>query len=66
VTGLEARGEKWQAEDEETFTAPIREQGERRSHPYYILRRPAPCWRRPLSACADAPLGEPGYDVFRM
>jgi 3-methylcrotonyl-CoA carboxylase beta subunit len=75
--GFEARGEEWPAEDEEAFKAPIREQYERQGHPYYATARLwddgviDPAQTRTvlglaLSACANAPLGELGYGVFRM
>ncbi|GAA3721901.1 carboxyl transferase domain-containing protein [Streptomyces tremellae] len=74
---LEGRGEEWPAADEEAFRAPIREQYERQGNAYYATAR---LWddgvidpldtRRvvglALTACANAPLGEPGYGVFRM
>jgi len=75
--GLEARGEEWTAEDEEAFKAPIREQYERHGHPYYATARLwddgviDPAQTRTvlglaLSACANAPLEDVGYGVFRM
>jgi 3-methylcrotonyl-CoA carboxylase beta subunit len=75
--GLEARGEEWPAEDEEAFKAPIREQYEQQGHPYYATARlwddgvidPADTRTvlgLALSACANAPLEEVGYGVFRM
>jgi 3-methylcrotonyl-CoA carboxylase beta subunit len=75
--GLEARGEEWSAEEEEGFKAPIREQYETQGHPYYATARLwddgviDPAQTRTvlglaLSACANAPLGELGYGVFRM
>jgi 3-methylcrotonyl-CoA carboxylase beta subunit len=75
--GLEARGEAWPAEDEEAFKAPIREQYERQGHPYYATARLwddgviDPAQTRTvlglaLSACANAPLEDVGYGVFRM
>ena len=66
------------AEDEEAFKAPIREQYETQGNPYYATARLwddgviDPLDTRPvlglaLSACANAPAGEPvGYGVFRM
>jgi 3-methylcrotonyl-CoA carboxylase beta subunit len=74
---LEARGETWSAEDEEAFKAPIRAQYEHQGHPYYSTAR---LWDDgvidpldtrmvlglALSACANAPVDEPRYGVFRM
>src|SRR3712207_3022912 len=75
--GLEARGEEWPAEDEDAFKKPIRDQYETQGHPYYATARLwddgviDPAQTRTvlglaLSACANAPLGEVGYGVFRM
>ena len=75
--GLEARGEEWPADEEEAFKAPIREQYEHQGHPYYATARLwddgviDPAQTRTvlglaLSACANAPLEEVGYGVFRM
>ena len=72
-----AGGGTWSDADEEAFTRPIREQYERQGHPYYATAR---LWDDgvidpldtrmvlglALSACANAPLGAPGYGVFRM
>ncbi len=74
---LEARGEEWAAEDEEAFRAPVREQYETQGSAYYATARLwddgviDPLETRQvlglaLTACANAPLGEPGYGVFRM
>ncbi|GHG69888.1 carboxyl transferase domain-containing protein [Streptomyces griseocarneus] len=74
---LEARGEEWSTEDEEAFRAPIREQYETQGNAYYATARLwddgviDPLETRQvlglaLTACANAPLGEPGYGVFRM
>jgi 3-methylcrotonyl-CoA carboxylase beta subunit len=74
---IEAKGESWSAEEEDKFRAPIRAQYEHQGSPYYATAR---LWddgvidpldtRRvvglALTACANAPLGEPGYGVFRM
>ncbi|MCX9193030.1 methylcrotonoyl-CoA carboxylase [Carbonactinospora thermoautotrophica] len=74
---LAARGEEWPPEAEEEFKRPIREQYERQGHPYYSTAR---LWDDgvidpmdtrtvlglALSACANAPLEEPGFGVFRM
>jgi 3-methylcrotonyl-CoA carboxylase beta subunit len=73
----EAAGEEWSAEDEEAFKQPIREQYEHQGHPYYSTAR---LWDDgvidpmdtrtvlglALSACANAPIPEPRYGVFRM
>ena len=75
--GVEARGEEWSAEDEEAFKAPIRDQYEHQGHPYYATARLwddgviDPAHTRTvlglaLSACANAPLEDVGYGVFRM
>ncbi|MEU7046318.1 carboxyl transferase domain-containing protein [Streptomyces varsoviensis] len=79
---LEARGEEWSAEDEETFKAPVREQYETQGNAYYATARLwddgviDPLETRQvlglaLTACANAPLPQrdsaaPGYGVFRM
>jgi 3-methylcrotonyl-CoA carboxylase beta subunit len=73
----EGRGEDWSAEDEEAFKDPIREQYEVQGNPYYATAR---LWDDgvidpldtrdvvglSLSACANAPLPDAGYGVFRM
>ncbi|MGW0205298.1 carboxyl transferase domain-containing protein [Streptomyces sp. NPDC003233] len=74
---LEARGEAWAAEDEEAFKAPIRAQYERQGNAYYATARLwddgviDPLETRQvlglaLTACANAPLGDPQFGVFRM
>jgi 3-methylcrotonyl-CoA carboxylase beta subunit len=75
--GIEARGGKWSAEEEDAFKAPIREQYERQGSPYYSSARlwddgiidPADTRRvlgLAISASMNAPI-EPGrYGVFRM
>lgn len=74
---LEARGEAWPAEDEEAFKAPIRAQYERQGNAYYATARLwddgiiDPLETRQvlglaLTACANAPLGDPQFGVFRM
>ncbi|MGS2588020.1 carboxyl transferase domain-containing protein [Streptomyces hebeiensis] len=74
---LEGRGEEWTAEDEESFKAPIRAQYETQGNAYYATARLwddgviDPLETRQvvglaLTACANAPLGEPGFGVFRM
>jgi 3-methylcrotonyl-CoA carboxylase beta subunit len=74
---LEGRGEEWPAGAEEAFKAPIRAQYEEQGNAYYATARLwddgviDPLETRQvvglaLTACANAPLGEPGYGVFRM
>jgi 3-methylcrotonyl-CoA carboxylase beta subunit len=74
---LEARGESWPTEDEEAFKAPIRQQYEHQGNAYYATARLwddgviDPLETRQvlglaLTACANAPLGEPQFGVFRM
>jgi len=74
---IEAAGGTWSDDEERAFTQPVREQYERQGHPYYATAR---LWDDgvidpldtrmvlglALSACANAPLGQPGYGVFRM
>ena len=71
------RARSGRAEDEEAFKAPIRDQYEDQGHPYYATARLwddgviDPAETRTvlglaLSACANAPLEEVGYGVFRM
>ncbi|BCL20654.1 carboxyl transferase domain-containing protein [Streptomyces tuirus] len=74
---LEGRGEDWSAEDEDAFKAPIRAQYERQGNAYYASAR---LWDDgvidpldtrqvlglALTACANAPLGDPQFGVFRM
>jgi 3-methylcrotonyl-CoA carboxylase beta subunit len=74
---IEARGDSWSAEAEDTFKAPIREQYERQGHPYYATARlwddgvidPADTRTvlgLALSASLNAPIPEPRFGVFRM
>lgn len=74
---LEGRGESWPTEDEETFKDPIRQQYERQGNAYYATARLwddgviDPMETRQvlglaLTACANAPLGDPQFGVFRM
>ncbi|MEV5317965.1 carboxyl transferase domain-containing protein [Streptomyces sp. NPDC052687] len=74
---LQARGEEWPTEEEEAFKAPIRAQYERQGNAYYATARLwddgviDPLETRQvlglaLTACANAPLGEPQFGVFRM
>ncbi|MFB9462082.1 carboxyl transferase domain-containing protein [Streptomyces cinereospinus] len=74
---LEGRGESWSAEAEEAFKAPVRAQYERQGNAYYATAR---LWDDgvidpvdtrqvvglALTACANAPLGDPQSGVFRM
>src|SRR6478672_5777099 len=75
--GMEARGQEWSAEDEESFKAPIRDQYEHQGSPYYSTARlwddgvidPADTRRvlgMGLAAAANAPVPEPSYGIFRM
>ncbi len=70
-------GDGWPAEDEEAIKAPIRAQYEDQGHPFHATARLwddgviDPAQTRTvlglaLSACANAPLEEVGYGVFRM
>ncbi len=75
--GIEARGGKWSADEEEAFKSPIRAQYEREGHPYYATARlwddgiidPADTRRvlaLGLSAALNAPIPETRFGVFRM
>jgi 3-methylcrotonyl-CoA carboxylase beta subunit len=74
---LEAQGKQWPADDEERFKAPIREQFEQQSHPYYASARlwddgiidPAQTRRvlaLGLSASLSAPVETTDFGIFRM
>ncbi|MEV6108998.1 carboxyl transferase domain-containing protein [Streptomyces sp. NPDC051940] len=74
---LEGRGEEWSAEDEESFKSPVRAQYETQGNAYYATARLwddgviDPLETRQvlglaLTACANAPLGDPQFGVFRM
>lgn len=74
---LEARGQSWPTADEDAFKDPIRAQYERQGNAYYATARLwddgviDPLETRQvlglaLTACANAPLGEPRFGVFRM
>ncbi len=74
---IEAAGGEWPADEQAAFEAPIREQYERQGSPYYSTARLwddgviDPAETRDvlglaLDVVARAPLGEPGYGVFRM
>ncbi|MGF1653415.1 MAG: carboxyl transferase domain-containing protein [Actinomycetales bacterium] len=74
---LAARGQEWAPAEQEAFQAPIREQYERQGDAYYSTAR---LWDDgvidpgdtrdvlglALSACANAPLADVSYGVFRM
>ncbi|MFT3659920.1 MAG: carboxyl transferase domain-containing protein [Gordonia sp. (in: high G+C Gram-positive bacteria)] len=73
----ERSGQTWPAADEEAFKEPIRKQFEEQSDAYYSTARlwddgiidPADTRTvlgLALEACRYAPLGDPGYGVFRM
>ena len=73
----EAKGEEWTAEQEAAFKQPLLEQYETQGHPYYSTARlwddgvidPADTRMvlgLALSACANAPVEDPSYGVFRM
>jgi 3-methylcrotonyl-CoA carboxylase beta subunit len=75
--GIEARGGRWSAEEEEAFRAPILAQYEHQGHPYYASAR---LWddgvldpldtrmslALALSAAMNAPIPETKFGVFRM
>ncbi|CAM5335343.1 acetyl-CoA carboxylase subunit beta [Streptomyces spiroverticillatus] len=74
---IEGRGEEWAAEDEESFKDPIRAQYETQGNAYYASARLwddgviDPMETRQvlglaLTACANAPLADPAFGVFRM
>jgi 3-methylcrotonyl-CoA carboxylase beta subunit len=75
--GIETKGGRWSAEEEEAFKAPIRAQYERQGHPYYASARlwddgvidPADTRRvlaLALSASLNAPIPETKFGVFRI
>jgi 3-methylcrotonyl-CoA carboxylase beta subunit len=74
---IEAKGEKWSAQDEETFKAPIRQQYEDEGNPYYATARLwddgiiTPSETRQVlglafAATLNAPIPETRFGVFRM
>jgi 3-methylcrotonyl-CoA carboxylase beta subunit len=74
---MEARGEAWSGDDEESFKEPIRAQYEKQGHPYYATARlwddgvidPADTRRvlaLGLSASLNAPIEKTQFGVFRM
>ncbi len=75
--GLEARGEQWSSEDEESFKAPIRDQYDTQGSPYYSTARlwddgvidPVDTRRvlgMGLAVAAGVPTPDPSYGIFRM
>ncbi|MFJ6697858.1 carboxyl transferase domain-containing protein [Streptomyces sp. NPDC091272] len=74
---LEGRGEEWPAQAEEAFKEPVRAQYEQQGNAYYASARLwddgviDPTETRQvlglaLTACANAPLADPAFGVFRM
>ncbi|MFD6181511.1 carboxyl transferase domain-containing protein [Streptomyces goshikiensis] len=74
---IEGAGQEWPAEDEEAFKAPVRAQYEEQGNAYYATARLwddgviDPMETRQvlglaLTACANAPLGDRGFGIFRM
>jgi 3-methylcrotonyl-CoA carboxylase beta subunit len=74
---IEAKGEKWSAEDEEAFRAPVRAQYEKEGHPYFASARlwddgiidPADTrlvLGLALSASLNRPIEPTKFGVFRM
>jgi 3-methylcrotonyl-CoA carboxylase beta subunit len=74
---IEASGETWSAEQEESFKQPIRDQYELQGSPYYSTARlwddgiidPVDTRRvlgMGLAAAAHSPIPEPSYGIFRM
>ena len=75
--GIESKGGKWSAEEEQAFKAPIRKQYEDQGNPYYATAR---LWDDGiidpkdtrmvlglgLSAAMNAPIEKTDYGVFRM
>ena len=75
--GMEARGEKWTAEEEEQFKIPIRQQYEKEGHPYYATARlwddgiidPADTRKvlgLSISASLNKPIEDTKFGIFRM
>ena len=75
--GIEARGDSWSVEEEESFKAPIRRQYEEQGHPYFATARlwddgvidPADTRRvlaLGLSASLNAPIPDTRFGIFRM
>ncbi|MCX5271495.1 carboxyl transferase domain-containing protein [Streptomyces virginiae] len=74
---IEGAGQEWPAEDEEAFKDPVRAQYEEQGNAYYATARLwddgviDPMETRQvlglaLTACANAPLGDSGFGIFRM
>jgi len=74
---IEARGESWNAAEEEAFKTPIRAQYETQGHPYYASARlwddgvidPADTRRvlaLALSVSLNAPIAKTEFGIFRM
>ncbi|MFE3935039.1 carboxyl transferase domain-containing protein [Streptomyces goshikiensis] len=74
---IEGAGQEWPADDEEAFKAPVRAQYEEQGNAYYATARLwddgviDPMETRQvlglaLTACANAPLGDRGFGIFRM
>ncbi|MFD8978854.1 carboxyl transferase domain-containing protein [Streptomyces sp. NPDC059564] len=74
---IEGAGQEWPAEDEEAFKAPVRAQYEEQGNAYYATARLwddgviDPMETRQvlglaLTACANAPLGDSAFGIFRM
>ncbi|MET4483201.1 carboxyl transferase domain-containing protein [Bradyrhizobium sp. F1.13.3] len=74
---IEAKGDSWSKEDEETFRSPIRAQYESQGHPYYATARlwddgvidPADTrlvLGLGLSAASNAPIEPTKFGLFRM
>ena len=75
--GMEARGEKWTADEEEQFKIPIRQQYEQEGHPYYATARlwddgiidPADTREvlgLSISASLNKPIEDTKFGIFRM
>ena len=75
--GLEAKGERWSAKEEELFKAPLRDQYETQGNPYYATARlwddgildPAQTRRAlglGLAVAMRAPIQKTSFGVFRM
>ncbi|HXH03854.1 MAG TPA: carboxyl transferase domain-containing protein [Candidatus Competibacteraceae bacterium] len=75
--GIERKGGRWSAEEEEAFKAPIRQQYETQGHPYYASARlwddgvidPADTRMvlgLAISASLNAPIERTDFGVFRM
>ncbi|MGZ9931066.1 carboxyl transferase domain-containing protein [Streptomyces sp. NC-S4] len=74
---IEGAGQEWPAEDEEAFKAPVRAQYEEQGNAYYATARLwddgviDPMETRQvlglaLTACANAPLSDSAFGIFRM